>query len=252
MRRTWGRRIAWSGGLLTAGALLAVSPLVGQEAGASTGPHITSPYRWVARPLRVGLFGGRLLTSRGTDGLGPGSTLFGGAAFRARVSGPLSIEVRAAYGRSDLAVIDPTLSGGPAPVDTTSTRWVLLEGGMQFSITGQRTWHRLQPYLVLLGGMLRGFDKIESTALSASTDATFRYSLGTMPVLQGGAGFEWQPTDRIGVSLEARDLLMHIKAPPGFFRIDVLAQIAQLGLPAPQASQWTHNLGLTLTVWRYF
>lgn len=254
MRRTSGQRIAWPA-VATALMLLLGAPLAGQQAGTTGGspPHITSPYHWINRALRVGAFGGRLMTSRGTMNLGPASAFFGGIGFRARVSNPLNVEVRLGYGKSDLAVIDPRLPAGPSAVDTTSTRWAFAEAGLQFAITGQRTWHGLQPYVLLVGGLLRGFDQTASPALSGTEDAPFRYSLGTMPLLQPGAGIEWQPGGgRMGIGIEARDLLMHIKAPPGFFRQDVLDNIDQLGLPAPKDTQWTHNLGLTLTVWRYF
>ncbi|HKK27658.1 MAG TPA: hypothetical protein VKB18_06220 [Gemmatimonadota bacterium] len=252
MRRTSGSRIVWAG-MVAVLALLVAGPLAAQQGGSASGqPSITSPYRWINRALRIGVFGGRLETSRGTTGFGPGPAYFGGLDFRARVSSPLSVEVRAGYGKSDLAVIDPRLPDGPAPVDTVSTRWGFIEAGLQFALTGQRTWHRFQPYVLIMGGFLRGFDKPVSPALSDPTDAPFRYTIGTMPVLQPGVGFEWQPADRIGVGFEARDLLMHLKAPPGFFRQDVLDRIDQLGLPAPNDTQWTHNLSLTLTVWRYF
>jgi len=249
--RTAGRRILEMGLACAIGLGVAV-PAAAQEATAGGVPHITSPYHWIGPNLRMGLFGGWLSTNRGVSDLGPGSTPYGGLAFRARISNPLSIEVQASYGKSNLWVIDPRLAGGPAPVDTTTTRWASLEAGLQFAITGQRTWHRLQPYVLLEGGFLRGFDYQPSPALAGAGDASFRYSLGTMPVLEAGAGFEIIPGGRFSVSLEARDKLLHIKAPAGFFRSDVLVQIDQLNLPAPQDKQWTHNLALTLTVWRYF
>jgi hypothetical protein len=240
-------------GLAAALALLAVAPAVGQEAAADTAArHITSPYHWVGSAIRMGAFGGWLGTNRGASDLGPGSAPFGGVGFRARISNPLTIEVRAAYGKTNLWVIDPRLPNGPAPVDTTTTRWASIEAGLQLAITGQRSWHRLQPYLLLEAGFLRGFDQVASDSLASADEAAFRYSLGTMPVLELGAGFEWIPGGRYSVSFEARDKLLHLKAPAGFFRSDVLSQIDQLGLPAPQDRQWTHNLALTITVWRYF
>jgi len=232
--------------------LLAASPVEGQQVPATNAPHITSAYRWVGRALRLGAFGGWLDTNRGSDRLGPGSTPYGGLIFRARLSNPLSVEVQAAYGQSDLLVIDPRLASGPGVVDTTTTRWASIEAGLQFALTGQRTWHRLQPFVLLEGGLLRGFKQPLSPALSTTADAPFRYGLGTMPVLEAGAGFEWIPGGRFSVSFEARDKLLHIKAPSGFFQQSVLDQINQLGLPAPQDKQWTHNLALTVTVWRYF
>lgn len=251
MGRKAGRCIPGLGLALALG-LLAAAPVAGQQVPAGQAPHITSPYRWVSRALRLGVFGGYLNTNRGADRLGPGSNPYGGLVFRARLSNPLNVEVQVDYGKSNLLVIDPRLASGPGVVDTTTTRWASIEAGLQFTITGQRTWHRLQPYVLLEGGLLRGFSQPQSPALAGTADAPFRYQLGTMPILEAGAGFEWIPGGRFSVSFEARDKLLHIKAPSGFFQQAVLNQIDQLGLPAPQDKQWTHNLALTVTVWRYF
>lgn len=217
-----------------------------QEAG------IDSPYRWIPLGVRVGVFGGHVNADRGDARLGPGSTPIAGGRFRGRISSPISLEVSAGYGNSDRLLIDPTLPEGPAPVDTLSTQWILTEAALQLALTGRRTWNRLQPYIVVGAGLLTGISEEGGERFASADSADFRYEINVAPVAQVGLGTEVLVSDRIGIGLEVRDHLWRVKTPEGFFRSEVLETIESLDLPAPPDTQWTHNLELSLTLWRYF
>lgn len=229
-------------------ALAVAGPLAAQEDSA----RIDTPYRWIERSLRIGLVGGYVLADRGVSELGAGSTVAGGARIRARISSPISLEGSVQYGGSDRFVVDPRLESGPAPVDTVSSGWLLVEAAMQFAITGARTWHGIQPYAVVGAGLLLGVDEETSPVFEESELADLRFDLGTTPVVQAGLGFEVKPADRWGIGFEARDHLWRISTPDGFFDSEVLDRIEELGLPAPRDTDWTHNLELSVGVWRYF
>ncbi|MDH3297178.1 MAG: hypothetical protein OEM96_02700, partial [Gemmatimonadota bacterium] len=213
---------------------------------------IETPYDWIDASLRVGVFGGNLSGDRGSLNLGPGSATAFGARLRTRVSSPLSLEIGFGFGGSDRAVIDPRLPTGPAAVDTVDADWLLIEGGFQIALTGSRTLHKLQPYVVLTGGVLKGLGEVVSDSLMAVEDTPFRYKIGTASVFTAGAGVEWLPNGRIGLGIELRDHLWRIKAPDGFFQLDVLQNIEDLGLRAPQESEWTHNVELSASLYYYF
>lgn len=229
-------------------ALAVAGPLAAQE----DSVRIDTPYRWIERSLRIGLVGGYVLADRGVSELGAGSTVAGGARIRARISSPISLEGSVQYGGSDRFVVDPRLESGPAPVDTVSSGWLLVEAAMQFAITGARTWHGIQPYAVVGAGLLLGVDEETSPVFEESELADLRFDLGTTPVVQAGLGFEVKPADRWGIGFEARDHLWRISTPDGFFDSEVLDRIEELGLPAPRDTDWTHNLELSVGVWRYF
>ena len=212
---------------------------------------IDTPYRWVDRGTRVGLVGGYIFTNRGDPPFGPGASPFIGARLRARLSSPLSLEIGLGYGGSDEYVIDPRLDGGPAIVDTVDADWLVIAASLQFSLTGSRSYRRLQPYVVLGGGILQGLSTGASDVL-ASPQAGFKYEIGTSPMVHLGAGAEYDISSRLGLALELRDNLWKIKTPEGWFRIDVLENLLDSGSEAADKSQWTHNFELTASLYYYF
>lgn len=239
---------AWVRGAPLAALILSLAapPARAQE------ERITSPFRWIPTGLRAGVTVGYLNTSRGNLRFGPGPTEFGAARLRARVSSPLSIELGAGVGSSDRFVIDPRPQTGPEAVDTVSSNWVSGHLAFQLALTGARTWHGIQPYVLFGGGIISAIDEERSEVFADSALADFVYEMGTAPVFQAGAGAELRPSRRIGVGFELRDLLFRLKAPAGFFRPEVLDAIEEAGAPAPEGSVWTNNLELSVGLWYYF
>ena len=241
------------------------SPLRAQEeeALAAEQETIDSPYRWIERGLRLGLTGGYYLANRGNLDFGPGSTPIIGAQFRARVSSPLTLEINVTYGPSDRWVIDPRLEDGPAPVDTVGADWLLAQAGAQIGLSGARTWHGIHPFLRLGGGFMFGVNNEKSTVLEGNLPPVegtpnvdeiehLRYSIGGSPNIYFGGGAEVFPSERIGISLEFRDIILRLKSPSGWFAPDILFGIAESGAEAPKESQWVHSLEMALTLFYYF
>ncbi|MFQ5679872.1 MAG: hypothetical protein ACE5HP_10495 [Gemmatimonadota bacterium] len=213
--------------------------------------RIDSPYRWAPGALRVGLVGGYFDSSRGSFDFGPGPTAVVGGRFRARISSPLTIELGTLIGDSRRFVIDPRLAEGPAPVDTVSTTWGLLQFGLQLSLTGSRTWHRVQPFLLFGTGLMFGLREERSEIFAEPELEGFRYNLGTAPLFQAGLGTEIRASRRLGIGLEARDYLIRLKAPDGFFLPEVLDTIEEAGAPAPRDTQWPSNVEFSVSLWYY-
>lgn len=212
---------------------------------------IDTPYRWVENGARVGLVGGYIFTNRGDPPFGPGSSPFIAARLRARLSSPLSLEIGVGYGNSNEYVIDPRLEGGPAVVDTVNADFLIIAASLQFALTGARSYRRLQPYVVLGGGVLQGLSTGTSDAL-ASPQQLFRYEIGTSFMIHLGLGTEYHLSKRLGLAFEVRDNLWKIKTPEGWFRLDVLENILDSGSAAPDQSQWTHNFEITASLYYYF
>lgn len=215
---------------------------------------IDSPYRWIERKLRLGLYGGYYAASRGNLDHGPGSTPLVGLQFRARVSSPLSFEGSVEYGPSSRYVIDPRLETGPAPVDTVAANWLNPQVGVQVGLTGARTWHGIHPFLRVGGGLMIGLSGGKSDALQGDSllVESIRYDFGTQWNLYFGVGGELFPSDRIGLSFEIRDTLLRLTAPDGWFTEDILRTIAEAEGEAPRQSQWTHNFVVSLGLFYYF
>ena len=241
------RVLRWCAVLIVAATGVALGP----GTAAAQEEVIDTPYRWIEHGTRVGLVGGYIFTNRGDPPFGPGSSPFLAARFRARLSSPISLELGLGYGNSDEYVIDPRLEGGPAVVDTVGADWLIIQASLQFALTGARSYHGLQPYVVLGGGILQGLSTDATDAL-ASPQQAFRYEIGTSPMIHLGIGAEWDVSERVGVAFEARDNLWRIRTPEGWFRIDVLENILDSGSVAPSQSQWTHNFELTASLYYYF
>ena len=212
---------------------------------------IDTPFRWKERGTRLGLVGGYIFTNRGDPPFGPGSSALLGTRFRTRLSSPLSLEIGISYGNSDEYVIDPRLEGGPAVVDMVSADWLIIQGSLQFVLTGARSYRRLQPYVVLGGGILQGLSTGTSDAL-AIPQQPYLYEIGTSAMVHLGVGAEYDISHRLGLAFEVRDNLWRIRTPEGWFRIDVLQNILDSGAVAPDESQWTHNFELTASLYYYF
>jgi len=212
---------------------------------------IDTPYRWIERGLRLGLVGGYTFTNRGDPPFGPGSSPFSAARLRARLSSPLSLELGVGYGNSDQWVIDPRLEGGPAVVDTVSADWLIIEGSMQMALTGSRSYHRLQPYVVIGGGVLLGLST-ETSDVLASPQQPFVFDIGTSPMLNFAVGAEFDVSGRLGLAFEARDNLWRLTTPDGWFTLRVLENLLDSGSPAPSDKKWTHNFELTAGLYYYF
>lgn len=237
--------------LLLAGAVLAAPDRAAaqQEGGP---PSIDSPYEWVDGSLRAAPYAAWLQTGRGELELGPASTLLYGGRARVRLTGPISLEANLGFASSERAVIDPRLSGGPAAVDTVPFRWTVAEGVFHLALTGQRTWHDIQPYALIGGGMVLAVDEPSSPALADSSEADLRFEMNAAPTVVAGVGAEWHVSETIGVGFEARDHLWRLKTPQGFFREEVLNNIEEANAPAPQETQWTNNLEFSVGLWYYF
>jgi hypothetical protein len=214
--------------------------------------RIESPFKWIERGLRLGLFGGYRLADRGNLDHGPGSTVAGGARFRIRVSSPLSLELGAAYQPAERWVIDPTLETGPAPVDTVRVGYLLASAGIQVGLTGARTWNGIHPFLTLGGALNIGIDEERSDVFVDPDETDLRFDLGTAPALYIGAGFEVFPSQKMGVAIEARNYFSRLKAPDGWFTEEILTTILDAGAEAPREGQWTYNLELSLALYYYF
>lgn len=215
--------------------------------------RINSPYRWIPRGLRVGLYAGYHLADRGDLEFGQGSAVTTGARFRVRVSSPLSLELGAVYAPASRWVVDPRLETGPAIVDTVSSSWLRLDAGVQLALTGSRTWNGFHPYALFGGGFVIGLNEEISETFGAQELEPFQYNIGTAPELFTGLGVEIFPGGgKIGIGFEARDYLIRVKTPDAFFFSDILDTIEAAGAEAPTDTQWGHNLEFAVVLWYYF
>ena len=245
------RRCGWPPHASRTVWLLSLTLLAGAPELLAQQPTIDTPYRWIEQGMRFGVSPGYVMTSRGSLNIGPGSTPTAAARFRIRVSNPLTFEINTTYGNSNRYIVDPLADGGPAVVDTVSSGWLLAEAAVQFTFTGARTWHGIQPYLIFGGGGIFGLGEEVSPLEEELELEGFVYEIGSAPDFLAAGGVEWILSRTVGLSFEVRDHIWRLKAPEGFFSPEILQIILESGAPAPSETEWTNNVEFSLSIWIY-
>jgi hypothetical protein len=213
------------------GVLLALcTSMVG--VGPVQGQRIDSPYRFIERSQGGGPFGGYVSTRPGTVGFGPESGSLAGVRYAIRLSGPFNIEADLAYFPTTRAVLDTvTVESARRRVGSTDMNLLMLTAALRFNLTGQRTWHRLQPFAVLGAGGVS--DLATAGEEEEIVPADIRYDFGTSFAAHFGAGLELYASDRLTLRVDGRNLLWQVKTPEPFLR-------GELGATTPDR-EWISN-----------
>lgn len=175
---------------------------------------IPSPYRYIERGQEAGFFSGIMATNTGRFDLGPGTQTLVGARYGVEVSGPVALEGLASVAFGPRNVVNPNRIEGDRVVDEAEMRIVLLEARLRFNLTGRRTWNRLQPFLLIGGGV--GFDTLEGQDEDFALEEDDRYTFGTRWTGNLGAGSRLLLTDRIHLRVDAALRLYKVGIPSGW------------------------------------
>jgi hypothetical protein len=224
----------------------------------SQAQQVPSPYRFIEPKQDLGISLSHIWADAGKAGIGPKAGPAIGVRYTRRVSRPLSLTPEVVLFRSERDVIDPSLEegqedlgNGSAFVGTQGLDILLLAGRINLNLTGSRTWHNLGPYL--LGGIGIAIDVSGATSCPPSSTepdcqirARERFDFGTSFLFQLGIGTVWIPRQRLSLRIEGLDRIWRIKTPPGY--IDPGVTI----FPIPQASDWTNNWEVSLTLSSWF
>jgi hypothetical protein len=163
----------------------------------------TSPYRDLRRGATVRVFTGYFGGGRGRVPVGPSHGPTGGLRLEYALGGVLSLTAGAAYAQTDAFFFDPndSLPQKKGPIDNDL---VLIDWGVQASLTGGKTFHNLQPYVGATMGMAFG------TAIGADTSG---YAFGTKFTYGPEAGLRWYPARRLSVEVGWRLVRYRLRYP---------------------------------------
>lgn len=223
--------------LLVLTAVLAVRPA------AAAAQDVPSPYRYMEKGQEVSLYAGVLDTDPGRFGFGPDDPQFVGARYSVVVSNAFSIEGLAttAFGPRD--VVNPARDEGDRVVEEAEIRLLILEARLQFALTGRRTWHGLQPFTYLGGGI--SFDTLGDQDEDFLLEEQDRYEYGTRFTGAFGGGFRWAVTDRWMLRADAGLLLYKLGYPAGW-------RDADRGFEGVPEDEWVSGRSLSLGLaWRF-
>lgn len=197
---------------------------------------IDSPYRFIETGQSLGVYAGYGFTSTGALDLGPRSAPIFGPRFTIRVSGPFSVDASAGWMVTKRTVWDTI------PADTSlraigeaDMEILSVTTAMRFDLTGPRTWHRLQPFVLLGGGL--AFDLAGDAEVEQTMPENVKFDFGTRFTGVAGGGVEVHVSQRITAALDARAQLWKLNTPEPFL-------FGEPGLYRPP-DEWTQTFLLS-------
>jgi hypothetical protein len=175
---------------------------------------IPSPYRFIETRQEAGLFGAYMSPGTGRFGFGPGPGPAWGARYGLNISGPFGLEGIAGHLSTTREIVDPGRVEGDRVVGEMSSHLVMLEARLRFSLTGDRTWHRIAPYAAMGGGVV--FDVSQDNSDEGLILPQDEFNFGTSVLGTLGAGVRWFPWDRFFVRGDLSLVLWRLKTPRGY------------------------------------
>ena len=218
----------------------AAAPLAAQVVGSMPDQ---SPYRDLEDGQRFGVVAGLWSFGKDPAGVGPKGTVPAyGARYDLALSGPMYLTVRALSGSVSRNVIDYNLPHTTRLVGTRSAVLTDIDASLTLALTGDRSWHHVQPLVHFGAGMVfaAGDSKVDVSG----------FALKPTISLTTGAGVRWVT----GHSSELRaDLSLNwwqLKYPQTY-RATVADPLAVV--PTGSLSPWTVNKTVTVGwTWRIF
>lgn len=204
---------------------------------------IQSPYKFIEPTQSGSLWAARVIAGGSTVGLQPKDGTGAGGRYSIRLSGPFSAEAELGYIKSTRAVVDTVVvdsafqSAGVADVGL-----LLVTGALRFNLTGARTWHGLQPFVVFGAGAAADLMGINGDDDKVAADVRFDFGTSFAGIL--GGGMEWFATDRLTLRLDARNALWKVKTPAAFPRSRLAGQVPP--------DEWVQNGFFSLGVALHF
>ena len=194
--------------------LLAVahSPAAGQE--------IASPYKFVENGQAWAIFGGKSDLNPGQLGLGPrNATTFGGR-YAAAFGGALNVDIDGTYFMSTRDVLDVSQPKDDRSLGRTDLNLLLIDFRLRLNLTGHRTWHGLQPFILFGGGL--AFSTFTDRTLELDTDMPMDewYEFGKRFVGTLGGGASFHMSDKISLRLDGVLNLWKITTPVDWRTLD--------------------------------
>jgi hypothetical protein len=207
------------------------------------GQTIPSAYRFVSTRQEAGLFAGSSSVAKGRFGFGPGGGLNVGARWGIDLSGPLGFEAAAGLISGTRDIINPAKVVGDLKIGEADQDVATADVRLRFTLTGDRTWHRLAPFFLAGGGVAVGLGGESPLDDNLAKDDRFHFGTSFLGTL--GSGVRLVLSDRLALRGDALFSLWKVKTPPGF-------SSPARGFADVEEGEWTSGRHLALTlVYRY-
>ena len=170
-------------------------------------PPQSSPYRDIRKGHTFTLMGGYFSGDGGAFNIGPHSGAVFGVRYDVRSGSTIQLGLEVSRGDLDRFIVDPFVRLADRKTGPVSQSLTLVDAGLQFNITGGKSWHRIAPFVGAGAGL----------ALAGDTPAdTSQYDFGRKFYLAPLAGFRLFLSDRLHLRGEARATFWKLNYPATF------------------------------------
>ena len=194
--------------LVLAGLLTGLNPHQAE------GQSVPSPYRFFETRQEAGLFAGYSGQGTGRFGYGPEAGPSFGARYGIHLGGAFGLEGVLGYQPTTRDVVDPTRVEGDMVVGTADAEILSADVRLRFSLTGDRSWRGLNPFIFMGGGM--AWDAAGEAEDDAKLLDEDRFQFGVRLIAILGTGIRWFPTKRLLIRTDFGVTMNQLKTPKGF------------------------------------
>lgn len=207
------------------------------------GQTIPSPYRYFEHRQEAGFFGGYSSPATGKFGYGPKPGMVVGGRYGVHLGGAFALDGVVAFNPTTRDVVDPTREEGTRVVGEADANLVSFDARLRFSLTGDRTWNGLNPFVFMGGGIM--FDVAGESATDALVLPDDQFKFGTKFLALFGGGARWIVTQRFMVRADFSVKMNRISTPLGY-------QNPDRGLGAIGEKEWVSGPTVTLgAAWHF-
>jgi hypothetical protein len=200
------------------------SPLAAQS--------VPSPYRFLEKVQTLSLQAGYISTQTGSRDLGPRSAPIVTLEYLGRFAGPLSGTVALSYLPSERTVYEFATASGLTPLGDVDAKLLQANAGLEFTLTGARTWHSLAPFVGANGGLIMDLAGVSKIEKDAELTEEQRIEFGPSFAVGASLGADWFLNERLSIRAVGRGHLWRFQTPAG--------------LAGTERNDWLKNGGGTL------
>jgi hypothetical protein len=180
-----------------------------------TAQSVPSPYRFLDTRQEVDLFAAQVSPETGRFGYGPQPSMAFGARYGINIAGPFGLEGVLAYQPTERAIIDPGRAEGDFKVGDMPADVITMDARLRFTLTGDRTWHGLAPFVLAGGGLAFDASGAKEDEELLLVDDRFKFKTSFVGIL--GGGIRWYTGSRFFFRADTHLFIWRLKTPQGYF-----------------------------------
>jgi hypothetical protein len=201
-----------------------------------------SPYEDFKIGQSMSVLGGWLAVKRDLADVAPAAAAAFGLRYDIGVGGPASLFVRYLASPSERKLLAPGNPKATRQIGTPGVTTHLFDGGLDISLTGRKTWHRLMPSVNGGAGLVSDFAKADTGAYRFGTKFAFNYGFSLRYLPKRGPQFR----------LDATNYLWQYQYPDRYFILasDTTAILTDTRNREAWRGNWSFSAGVTIPLFK--